>query len=114
VVTKVINISTLSFSERCLLWAGKLPNHVYIGRSKQRIHSWGNIYSHQMNCFPDTIKVKNRAEAVSKHAVDTWNDDPRLIERIRRELKDKVLVCWCKPLVCHGDTYARIADTEEG
>ena len=27
------------------------------------------------------------------------------------ELKDKVLGCWCKPLACHGDVLADIADS---
>jgi Domain of unknown function (DUF4326) len=34
---------------------------------------------------------------------------PALVERVRRELADKVLGCWCAPLPCHGDVLADIA-----
>lgn len=36
--------------------------------------------------------------------------DPEFVKRVRRELKDQILGCWCKPLACHGDVLARIAD----
>ena len=29
---------------------------------------------------------------------------------VRRELKDKVLVCWCAPAKCHGDVIAAYCD----
>ena len=32
--------------------------------------------------------------------------------RARRELKGKVLGCWCKPASCHGDVIAEIIDAE--
>jgi len=35
---------------------------------------------------------------------------PELVERIRTELPGKTLVCWCKPLPCHGDVIAAIAN----
>jgi len=33
-----------------------------------------------------------------------------MIERVKRELKGKVLGCWCHPKECHGDVLARIAN----
>ena len=36
--------------------------------------------------------------------------DPEAVRQIRRELHGKILGCWCKPLSCHGDVLARIAD----
>jgi hypothetical protein len=57
------------------------------------------------------VNVATREEAVRRHREDTLSD-PDLCERIRRELHGKVLVCWCKPLACHGDTLAEIADMD--
>jgi hypothetical protein len=34
---------------------------------------------------------------------------PELVERLPT-LKGKVLGCWCKPLPCHGDVLAELAD----
>ncbi len=35
---------------------------------------------------------------------------PELIADICRELRGKILGCWCSPLQCHGDLLARIAN----
>jgi len=35
--------------------------------------------------------------------------DQRLMEKVK-ELKGKVLGCWCAPLDCHGDVLAEIAN----
>lgn len=35
---------------------------------------------------------------------------PDLIQTIRKELRGKVLGCFCDPLLCHGDLLARIAN----
>jgi hypothetical protein len=37
-------------------------------------------------------------------------NQPDLLKHIPLELKDKTLGCWCKPLPCHGDILAEIAD----
>ncbi|MCH7650679.1 MAG: DUF4326 domain-containing protein [Nitrospinae bacterium] len=37
-----------------------------------------------------------------------------LKSEIIHELKGQVLGCWCKPLDCHGDILAAIANGEEG
>jgi hypothetical protein len=37
---------------------------------------------------------------------------PELLKLIPIELKDKILGCWCKPLACHGDVLAEIADAD--
>ena len=37
---------------------------------------------------------------------------PQLIDRARRELRGKTLGCFCKPLLCHGDVLAEIADSD--
>lgn len=76
---------------------------VYIGRPSK----WGNP-------FP-LIKNANKAERerVLKLYEDWLNTQGPLKSQIKRELKGKVLGCWCAPKLCHGDVLARIADEEE-
>jgi hypothetical protein len=59
------------------------------------------------------FKVASRAEAVSKFR-EWFLGQPALVERARRELRGKVLGCWCKPASCHGDVIAEIIDQEMG
>ncbi len=35
---------------------------------------------------------------------------PSLLAAIRRELRGKVLGCWCSPKACHGDVLLEIAN----
>jgi hypothetical protein len=35
---------------------------------------------------------------------------PDLVERAKKELKAKVLGCWCKPEACHGDILVEIIE----
>ena len=84
------------------------PYDVYIGRPGD----WGNPASHLEG--KGDIKVDTREEAVL--AYDLYLDTrPDLVARIKPELKDKVLGCWCKsrtkPQACHGDILARRADS---
>ena len=108
-MTRVINIADLPFYHRTLVLAGQLPGYKYIGRNAQGIGYWGNRYSHSQTRVLGVIRVKSREEAVAKHAEET-RADPGKVERIKRELKDLILVCWCKPRACHGDTYVALAD----
>jgi hypothetical protein len=38
--------------------------------------------------------------------------DPKFRDNIF-SLKDKVLGCWCKPLLCHGDVIVEFLETNE-
>ena len=82
----------------------KSPYDVYIGRPGP----YGNPFSH----LPDTIakfRVATREEAIAKY--EAWVlGQPFLVQKIKRELRGKILGCWCKPKACHGDTLARIAN----
>jgi hypothetical protein len=53
-----------------------------------------------------------REEVIQKHKTYI-NEHPELKALIRRELKDKDLVCWCYPLPCHADTLLEIANSTE-
>lgn len=70
---------------------------VYIGRPG----FWGN---------PFVIgKDGNRAEVIAKYR--RWlMERPDRIERAKRELRGKVLGCFCAPLACHGDVLAEVAN----
>lgn len=87
------------------------PFDVYIGRPG----IWGNPFSHK----PGTLaqyRVGSAAEAVESYRA--WLlSQPALVERARRELRDKVLGCWCKTernpnAPCHGDVLVAIAQGE--
>ncbi len=104
-MTTVINIRTL---EKRNGFYQLPPDHIYIGRWNTQLpvnSDWSN---------PFVIgKDGTRAEVVDKYAAKMWAATG-MVERIRRELKGKVLVCWCKPEACHGDWLARVADGRVG
>lgn len=68
---------------------------VYIGRPSK----WGN---------PFVIgRDGNRATVIRKY--ESWlRSKPELIQALP-ELRGKTLVCWCKPLACHGDVLEKFA-----
>jgi len=74
----------------------KIPNGVYIGRGSK----WGNP-------FP-IGKDGSRAEVITKYIAYLLRHQA-LLDALP-ELKDKMLVCFCAPLACHGDVLARYAD----
>jgi hypothetical protein len=80
---------------------------IYIGRPS----CWGNQFSH----LDDTLakfKVESRAEAIQKY--EEWiRSKPEMIAMIKKELKGRILSCWCSPRLCHGHVLAWIANEEE-
>ena len=73
----------------------KEPYDILIDRTTK----WGN---------PFIIgKDGTRNEVIMKHKMLVLSN-PKMIEEIKKELKGKVLGCWCKPQACHGDTYIEI------
>jgi hypothetical protein len=82
---------------------------VYIGRSRsgEPENVWGNPFSHLPN---------SRAKFIVPHdevlpRYEQWlRAQPELVARAKRELKGKVLACWCAPGFCHGDILARVAE----
>ena len=86
----------------------QLPYDVYIGRGSG---IWGNDWSH----LPSTLAryhVASREEAIRKH-MEWFLSQKDMIERARRELRKKVLGCYCAPLLCHGFTLAAVANASE-
>lgn len=78
---------------------------VYVGRPSP----WGNPFSHKPSAHA-RWRVKTRQEAVERF--EEWlMSQPELVERVRRELRGKVLGCWCRPAACHADVLARVANS---
>lgn len=73
----------------------KAKYDVYIGRPSK----WGN---------PFRVGPYTREEALEKY--EEWIQTQDWLLKDIHELKDKVLGCWCKPLTCHGDVLAYLAD----
>jgi len=70
---------------------------VYIGRPGP----WGNPFSIGRDGDRDAVIAKYARWLLAQ---------PKLIVRARRELRGKVLACWCHPLACHGDVLAALVD----
>lgn len=69
---------------------------------------WGNPFSHLSNSSAE-FRVGTREDAIRKY--EAWLvAQPELVEKVKRELRGKVLGCVCKPKACHGDVLARIAN----
>jgi hypothetical protein len=72
---------------------------VYIGRPSP----WGNPFK--------LAREEDRAEVLAQY--EAWLlEQPELVARAQRELRGKVLGCYCAPKACHGDVLARIANEE--
>lgn len=70
---------------------------VYVGRGSK----WGNPFSHIGTSM-------SRQACIEAYAV--WlNEQPELLSAIH-ELKGKILGCYCRPLSCHGDVLAKLAN----
>ena len=110
-MTTVIHVA----NHRAKAAAMKAGTYVYVGRlpatadRPPQIGTWGNRYSHLPSHVEGTVRVRTREEAISRHREEVLAD-PELVEKIRTELKDKVLGCWCKPFACHAETLAAIAN----
>lgn len=64
---------------------------------------WGNPYKTHSG-------FRSRGEAIRLFE-EHVRTRPEFIAQIKRELRGKILGCWCRPrLACHGDVLARIAE----
>lgn len=84
----------------------RAPFDVYIGRPGP----WGNPFSHLPKSAAK-FRCSSREEAIERYAA--WLlDQPDLVARVKRELRDRVLGCWCAPLACHGDILSFVANDD--
>lgn len=76
---------------------------VYIGRPSK----WGNPYSHKNGTLAK-YKTATREEAIQKYK--EWIlTQPDLMAALP-ELKGKILGCWCRPMLCHGDILVELVN----
>jgi hypothetical protein len=95
----------------------KSPYDVFIGRTRQG-NRWSNPFTDKEVDTLAMVRVGSRAEAIE--AYREWLAGHRTVpgltpptrEEIVRELRGKVLGCWCAPRACHGDVLAAIANDE--
>lgn len=77
----------------------KSPYDVYIGRPSK----WGNPF----------VVGRDGARGECVELYRRWiQTQPELMAAAKRELKGKVLGCWCAPQACHGDVLAEIANND--
>jgi len=72
------------------------PFDIYVGRPSK----WGNPYVIGRDGSRDVVIAKYREYLLAS---------PELTAALP-ELRGKTLGCWCKPLACHGDVLAELAD----
>lgn len=87
------------------------PYDTYIGRGKGSI--WGNPFTHHKDGTLAQFVVPTRHEAISRYReyiIAKIQSDPSMREAFDRDICHKTLGCWCKPLSCHGDVLADLAD----
>jgi hypothetical protein len=75
--------------------------YVYIGR---RNVTFGVLESKWHNPYRSGNREKD-IEDFERYLYDSG-----LVNDVH-ELKGKILVCWCKPLACHGDILAELTST---
>lgn len=71
---------------------------VYIGRPSY----YGN---------PFTVEQYGRDRAIAMFE-ERLLTSPKAIATVKKELRGKDLVCWCKPAPCHGDILLKIANED--
>jgi len=76
---------------------------VYIGRPSP----WGNPYVMGRDGTRD--EVVDEFESFFLNKVE---EDAEFREKTLKELKGKILMCYCKPEACHGDIIAEWCDSQ--
>jgi hypothetical protein len=92
----------------CVVHCRRQRFDVYIGRPSK----WGNpiritIYRNREQVIQDYRQWLNG----DKDLVQLYGPPPTT-EEIIRELRGKVLGCWCTPKPCHGDVLLEIANSK--
>jgi hypothetical protein len=86
--------------------SSKKPYDVYVGRPSK----FGNPFSHQEHTIAK-YRTDTREEALDKF--EEWVlSQPEMVAMIKRELKNKVLCCFCSPQRCHAHFLAYLANQD--
>lgn len=78
---------------------------IFVGRGSK----WGNPYSHLDSTLAE-FKVATREEAIEKYR-EYLLSNAALLNALP-ELKNKNLLCYCKPKACHADLLFELANKE--
>ena len=84
---------------------------VYIGRPS----IFGNPFSHKPRTLAKYMAT-SREDSVMKYEqyfLNRINDDPKFLAEVLK-LRNKILVCFCKPLACHGDILSNFVNYHFG
>lgn len=89
---------------------------VYIGRGKCPISGKESKWSNPYTFDPDSSTKPEYACSTRKEAVEKYMrwffKQNNLVEKARKELKGKVLGCWCNPRFCHGHFLAQLVEKD--
>lgn len=94
-------MSNIVFHSRVVHWRKK-DYDVYIGRPGP----YGNPFREPQD--------GSRLEVIEKFQDWFLSDDPKAIVmrgKAEKELPGKILGCWCRPCLCHGDVIAAYVDS---
>lgn len=79
----------------------------YVGRPSK----YGNPFSHKDGTLAK-YKVATREEAIAKF--EEWvRTQPELIAAAKKELRGRILSCWCFPAHCHAFVWWKIVNEED-
>ena len=108
-ITVVVNVK--GYQPYTIWYSNNQPSdsqYVYIGNWHWLIPlqtKWGNPAAKLLK-GKDRYDMKKIMEAIQWYKE---NHLPKVLDQVH-ELKGKILGCWCKPLPCHGDVLAELAD----
>jgi hypothetical protein len=90
----------------------RVENRYRLNDSYKRDHRYYFIGRPSKFGNPFVINSDGTREEVVQKFKDYLMSKPSLLEAARKELKGKVLVCYCAPKMCHGDVLLEIANAE--
>lgn len=92
----------------CEAWNQYKEDFVYIGRPSE----WSNPWVMTKGSLNSRAKVieKYRKWLCGEAFLDLLQPERRFIIDNIGYLEDKVLLCYCKPLSCHGDVLLELLD----
>ena len=84
----------------------KEPYDVFIGRPSK----WGNPFIIGRDGSREEV-IQEYENWLNKKVL--YNVKPPTIEEMVKELKGKILGCYCKPRACHGDIIVNLLEQQE-
>jgi hypothetical protein len=84
------------------------PRFVYVGRANRFQGLKASPFANPFLVSKDGTGP-DREEAIAMYRAWLFAQ-PELVEQARRELRGKLLGCWCHPEACHADVLRDVAD----